>query len=371
MFDCIRQKLLKTSVLATTIFAIANTPSAQAENDDFKFKILEQAKASLAKHHVPGAAISVLQDGEISWIQGVGFADKTLKSPVTEDTVFNVGSISKSVAAWGFMKMVESGSVSLDDPIEDHMTRWSFPDSVYDSKEITLRRLLSHSAGLSVGGYPGIDDASKLPNLVESLSGNGSEASKVFIKIAPGSQYEYSGGGYTVAQLLLEEKTGVRFSEYMKEEVLLPLGMQSSNFGWTGAAGAATPYDSEGNPIPPVRFTELAAAGLETNCIDLSLFAAETLRASAPYNVLKKDTIDLMLKKESPADGARSAGLGYQQMQFGPFHVVGHLGSNKGWEAAMLLKPETGDGLVILTNGSNGANVARSIFRIWAQSLSN
>jgi len=350
----------------------AGTLSAQSVKDDLgqqvKNKIVTQANKSMAKYHVPGVSVAVIRNGKINWIQGIGFADKAAKSKVTEDTIFNIGSISKTVSAWGFMQLVEKKVIDLDAPIETYLSRWQLPASDFDSNEVTLRRLLSHSAGLSLHGYPGFQHHLKLPSLEASLSGNNNGAGKVIIEIKPGTQYRYSGGGYTIAQLMLEEQTKTNFASYMKQNILVPLGMHASYFGWTQSPKAATPYDEHGNPIKPVRFTALAAAGLETSCHDLALFAVASLNNQTPA-VLKNKTIELMKKKASPGNTPRSAGLGYQQMKLGPYQMVGHLGSNEGWQAAMLLKLETKDGIIILTNGTQGDKIARQLFQIWARSL--
>lgn len=363
------KKLLALALLLGTNLALSAAGQA-INNDSFKQQIHQVAETNLEKHHVPGIAIALIRQGEIVWVQGVGHADAAKTKPVTGDTVFNVGSISKTVAAWGFLQLVESGQVDLDAPIQDYVARWRLPDSPFDPKQVTLRRLLSHNAGLSLHGYPGFDDANKLPTLEASLSGDTNGAGDVHLQHAPGTQRSYSGGGYTLAQLMLEEQTGKRFSEHMTHSVLSRLNMTSSNFGWTQAPNAATPHDKHGQPTAPVRFTALAAAGLETSCKDLAKFAVASMPrfSEASIKVLKPETIEQM-QQQIIGDENRSSGMGYQQMKFGPLAVIGHLGSNHGWEAAMFLRPGTGDGLIMLTNGSNGAQVQRPLLMAWARNL--
>jgi CubicO group peptidase (beta-lactamase class C family) len=197
----------------------------------------------------------------------------------------------------------------------------------------------------------------------------------VLIEREPGVGWKYSGGGYTLAQLLLEETTGRSFAEFLRAEVLEPLGMKSSAYGWTDEvlALSATPYDEDGNPLPrggPC-FAELAAAGLQTTPADLGRFAAACLARFRPAGapaVLTAETLELM---QSPAPSSPEYGLGFEVLERDGLRLVGHGGANDGWMARLALVPATGDGIVILTNGSNGNDVIRILERIWIASLSS
>ena len=242
--------------------------------DELREKITQVAEEACKKHNVPGLAIAVIKDRELAWAQGIGLANVAEEQKVTPETVFNVGSVSKCVAAWGMMQLVEQGKVDLDAPIEDSVTGWKLPDSEFDSKGVTLRRLLSHTAGLSLHGYPGFQTEEELPTLADSLSGATNGRGDVRIVHEPGSKWQYSGGGYTLAQLMLEEQAEQDFATYMRENVFQPLGMNSSDYGWTDriSGNAATPYDENGEAIEPEHFAALAAAGLQTTVTDLAHF---------------------------------------------------------------------------------------------------
>ena len=136
-------------------------------------KKLDRIAPQLLEHYkVPGAAIALVRNGEVVWSKGYGLADKERGVPVTVNTVFQVASISKALTSWGVMRLVENGQLELDAPVEQYLTRWHLPPSSYDTSGVTIRRLLSHSAGLSLHGYPGWSPDLKLPSLEESLSGN-------------------------------------------------------------------------------------------------------------------------------------------------------------------------------------------------------
>lgn len=323
------------------------------------------------EHHVPGVAIACIRAGKTAWTLGCGYADVASERLVTGDTLFNIGSISKTVAAWGALKLVEAGKVDLDAPIADSLTRWTLPPSEFDARGVTLRRLLSHTAGLSLHGYPGFDPGQPLPTLEQSLAGDTNGAGDVRLVRAPGTKWQYSGGGYTLVQLMIEELSGQPFAEYMRSAVLLPLGMEHSDYRWTEEVGrlAATPYDEEGKPIGGPRFTAAAAAGLQTSAAELARFVCASLTRFAGDDaptVLTRATIERM---QTPAPAAPEYGLGYEIERRGALVVVGHGGANRGWMANLRLVPASGDGIVILTNGSNGQRLHIPIERAWLASL--
>ncbi len=315
--------------------------------------------------HVPGMALAIFDQGEVIYSKGLGLADIEKQLPVTKETGFNIGSISKMFTAWGVMKLVETGKVELDTPVENYLTRWHLPDAEFDKRKVTVRALLSHTAGLSVHGYPGFRPEQKLPSLEKSLDGvNGDVRADepVEIILPPQTKFQYSGGGYTMLQLMIEEVTNMTFSKYMEKEVFKPLNMPSTSFTIDRKIlrTSATPYDEEGKEIYLERFTAQAAAGLHTNLKDLIAFA----RASFGENpVLKNETVALMQEPVAITKGAY--GLGYMAYRMGPITVRGHAGSNDGWESAFLFDFDTQSGAIMLTNGSLGKDVAIATLRQW------
>jgi CubicO group peptidase (beta-lactamase class C family) len=325
-------------------------------------------------NNVPGVAIAVIQNGKIVWTQCIGFADKEGQKPVTTETIFNVGSVSKMVSAWGFMQLTEKGLVKLDDPVNEYLTRWKLPASQYDISKVTLRRILSHTAGLSVHGYGGSEQGTKLLSLEESLSGKTKRnGESVRLINEPGTQWEYSGGGYTLAQLMLEERTKEKFADYMKKNVFNPLGLNHTTYEWTEEMmkNSATAYDALGKPIKNRIFTEQAAAGLQTTVLDLAHFAELSLNdePNQLHKVLKPSTIQLMEKSVSPFSDKGKNGLGYRFMYYKGFETVGHTGENEGWSAGLFMHLPTKSSIVILCNGSNGDRVWYPIYQSWVKRI--
>ena len=317
---------------------------------------------------VPGAAVAIIHDGAVWMKRGFGYADVASRIVVDSGVAFNIGSISKTVASWGVMKLVESGELDLDAPVATYLSRWQLPESEWNHDTVTVRRMLSHTAGLSLRGYPGFQPSDPLPTVEESLSGATNGVGGVYVAHEPGSRWQYSGGGYTVAQLIIEEITGLSFAEYMEGEVLGPLGMTSSSYVWDVDVEriAATPYGSDGEPIGGPRFTAMAAAGLATTLDDFTRFALASMARlggeDGTNGVLKRETLALM---QSPVEPARDYGLGYTYRVIGGMTLVGHGGANQGWMAILSVAPEEGDGIVVMTNGSNGSRVHGAIKCAW------
>src|SRR5262245_2789950 len=208
-----------------SLVLLALTGMANLTGDPLREELERLAWVQCEKQHVPGVGLALVRDGKLAWALGSGWADVAAEREATEDTVFNIGSISKTVAAWGLMKLVEEKKLSLDAPVVTK--RWQLPPSTeFDVAGVTLRRLLSHTAGLTLHGYPGFWPPKELPSLEASLGGDTNGAGDVRLEAAPGTRWKYSGGGFTLAQLLLEETTGATFAEYMRANVLEPLGMK-------------------------------------------------------------------------------------------------------------------------------------------------
>lgn len=346
-----------------------------SEKSDFLYREIDRLGLELSqKEHVPGVAIAVIRDGKLAWTQCIGYADVAEKKPVTVETIFNVGSISKTVSAWGFMQLTEKGFIDLDSAVNPSLTRWKIPPSPYNVSKVTLRRLLSHTAGLSVHGYGGIEQGSKLLTLEESLDGKTKRnRESVCLINEPGTKWEYSGGGYTLAQLLLEEKTKEKFATYMEKHVFKPLGLTHTSYEWTQKmkSNSATAYDTLGSPIKNRIFTEQAAAGLQTTVLDLAHFAELSITKN-PHKlnkVLQPQTIQLMEQPVIPASNEEESGLGYRFMNYAGFRTVGHTGENVGWSAAMFIDLPTKSAVIILCNGSNGDHVWYPIYQSWVTSL--
>jgi CubicO group peptidase (beta-lactamase class C family) len=368
-----------TAVVANVLFTgpviagcFETAPAAGSREDAFVRQIGERMPAYLSELSVPGGAVAVIEDGKVILARGFGVADAATGAPVGPDTLFNIGSTSKSVAAWGAMRLVSEGKLGLDEPVDPRLTRWKLPPSDYDSTGVTLRRLLSHTAGLSVSGYRGWGPDDLIPSLEQSLSGNNNGAGAVALTAAPGTAWSYSGGGYTLTQLLVEETAGKPFADYMRDAVLRPLGMDRSSFSLTPLVlgRAARAYDELGEETPTPRFVEVAAAGMYAPIGDMACYALASIGGPRAAAVLPADVLDAMTTAAPATNG--HFGLGYAIQPGGegfPDGVarVGHDGGNRGWQSFFWVSRSERDGLIVLTNGSNGWNVSNQVVADWME----
>ena len=353
-------------------------PASAGDWRAFAAQLDTLAPQLLRRYQIPGAAVALVDYGEVVWVKGYGNANKADGLPVSADTVFQAASISKSLTTWGVMRLVEKGQLDLDAPAERYLKRWHLPPSGYDPDGVTLRRLLSHSAGLSVGGYPGLPPDQGLPSLEESLSGGYASVKGVRITRQPGAQYSYSGGGYTVLQMLIEDVTGEPFPEYMQREVLAPLYMEHSSFEWRAdlRSFTAAGYDTAGRTLPNYLFAEKAAAGLYTTAADLARLASAEMSGPngepAGRGILSPAAIDIMHTPAIQVGGLEKAfgdsyGLGHTvDTLTGGSRMVGHNGSNRGWRSQYLELPAQKAAIVILTNSDRGNDLILDLSAAWS-----
>ena len=323
-------------------------------------------EARMRHHQVPGVAIALVRDGRVVAARGYGVRAAGGNEPVDADTVFSVGSISKVVAAATTLRLVDAGRMSLDRDIAADLKRWRVPDAPGRDGAITPRMLLSHTSGLNVHGFADYLPGEPLPTLVQVLQGAPPAKNEaVTRRFAPGERNDYSGGGVTVEQLLLEEVIGAPFADIARRQVFVPLRMARSTYASPlppTHGNIARAHDERGAPAALPRgyesFAESAASGLWTSANDLGAFVAAILRSyRGKDDFLHRDTAVRML---TPV--ARSwFGLGPRLDGEGPSRTFHHGGANDSYRAWIEGYPETGDGFVILTNGANGNDLAREI----------
>jgi len=314
----------------------------------------------MEKYRVPGAAVALLEEGEITLLQGFGYRNREEEQLVSPDTLFQVASISKPLAAIGALRLVQEGRWVLDDPVGNYLQSWNLPESDYGHEGITLERILSHTAGLGPSGYIGYRSEEEKPDLVGALEGTEKGTRGVKITGKPGEEFRYSGGGYTVLEMALQDLTGRDFGEFMKTEILEPLGMGNSTFDWEDnmKAQVATPYSVYGGVLTNYLFAERAAASLYSTVEDLAIFLQYLLDI---YNGEKDQALEKIF---SPVGDGYGLGLQIIELPDGRT-LVGHGGSNRGWKANMSLILEDGAGIVILTNSDRGMPFYRDLTNYW------
>ena len=329
----------------------------QGESEEY----INAVKEKISQQYVGNFALALVKNGNVE--------DEIFHSegkPVDRNTVFQVASLSKWISAFGVMKLVEEGKLDLDVPVSKYLTRWQLPASEFNNDGVTVRRLLSHTAGLTDGlGYSGFEPGVTIQPVEESLT-QASDADEgisgaVKVGVEPGAEFKYSGGGFTLLQLLVEEVSGQSFASFMKESIFEPLNMVHSSYTWEDSSSfkLAEFYNSDGTKATHYSYTSLAATSLYTSLNDMEAFFQVFLMGNENEpigrNVLKPETIKVMREPHASTMGMDIWGLGtilYAATENGDF-IIGHDGkSTPPINTAVRLNPQTGNGIIILETGN-------------------
>ncbi|MCG8468874.1 MAG: beta-lactamase family protein [Gemmatimonadetes bacterium] len=319
---------------------------------------------------VAGVSIAVIDDGELLWAKAYGVKQAGHPEPIDTETVFSVGSVSKVGAAAVTLRLVDEGKLDVDRNVNDYLTRWRVPDNELTAREpVTLRRIMSHTAGLTVHGFADFQPGEDLPTLVEILDGTGpAKNAPVRVDLLPGSEFRYSGGGTTVEQLVIEEVSGMDFTAAARHYVFEPLGMSRSTYENPLPAehgNIARAHDARGEPAALPRgweaMPEAAASGLWTTPSDyarLIIAFIESYQGDGETFLTYETARDMMT--EVPPG---IFGLGPELGGEGPTRNFVHGGANNSYKAFMAGYLAEGDGLVIFTNGTQGNRLIGEIRR--------
>lgn len=324
--------------------------------------------ARMAHYHVPGVSVAVIDEQSIAWNKGYGVADADNNTPVTPATRFYAASISKPITAMATLALVDKGLLQLDEDVNRQLVSWQVPENQFTATEkVTVRRLLSHSAGISAGFYHGYGVDEPMPTLPQLLRGEPpSNSGPVHVQFVPGSKAEYAGAGYWILQQLLEDITGKTFAELLPELVFDKVGMPHSTFRYplptAHASHAASGHDRAGRPCEE-RFSRvpgLADGGLWSTPTDLAQFLIDLQWPAngQANNVLSHATRQLMVTEHQEQHS-----LGLHIFGQGDAIRLSHGGSGEAFLCLMAAFPKRGQGAVVMTNGANGWSLILEIFR--------
>lgn len=321
----------------------------------------------MAKRHIPGLSLAIVQDGKIVRAQAYGVIDLESQKPVATGTLFQAGSVSKPVAALGALALVEAGKLSFDSDVNGVLKTWQVPENEFTrANKVTLRRLLSHSAGTTVHGFPGYAVDAQRPSLVQVLNGEKpANTAAIRVDVVPGTQWRYSGGGYVVVQQMVLDVTGQPFPEFMRKTVLEPFGMLASTYDQPLSAAeatlTATGYYNAKKAVPGRWhvYPEMTAAGLWTTPSDLARFVIgiQDAWAGRGTKVISQTTAREMLTR-----GQGNWGLGLQISGQGKTQFFGHGGRNDGFDTNLVGYFETGQGAVVMINANDNSKTLTKIF---------
>ncbi|WP_108812530.1 serine hydrolase [Sphingorhabdus sp. Alg231-15] len=320
--------------------------------DAQKWSIEDRMKA----YNVPGASVAIIQNGKIVHTKGYGLQSQNASASVDGQTVFSAGSVSKVVNAALILRLVQDGILNLDQDVNSYLKSWKVPEGEYTkSQKVTLRLLLSHTSGFSQHGFPDFKPGEKLPTTIQTLNGTGPAKHRaVKLMFEPGQQMDYSGGGITVSQLVVEDVMGQPYPEVAKEYLFEPLGMTRSTFvnPLPEAHGnIAKSHNKKGKaralPRGYESMPEMAASGLWTSAADMALFVQA---------ILTDETfLSPELRNEMLSRTPRSwHGLGPRLNGVGEKLAFHHGGANDNYKSWIEGHPVQGNGFVVLTNGEAG-----------------
>jgi len=364
--------IIVLAIVATMqVSVIAAAVETGALVEEFTAHLNGRIPKLMKRYDIPGVTIALVKGGKTVWTEAYGYADISTGRKMTVDTPCRGESISKSITAWGVMKLVERGKVDLDTPVVEYIDNWKFPESKFSAEEITVRNLLTHSSGLPLGTIGVIyDPEEKIPSLRDKLS------EQAVLDREPGRSFVYSNTGFNVLELLIENVTGRGFSEYMEEEIFLPLGMEKSSFTWSEGFDPPVPfgYDLGGNPIPVYVYPDKASGGLFSTAEDIATFisAGMTDFSDSPDGVLSPESVKKLYSPNTKPTGFLGIGfdhygLGYLIEELGEVKAVAHGGQGTGWMTHFHAVPETGDGIVILTNSQRSWPFFANVLTDWGK----
>ena len=309
----------------------------------------------VASENVGNVALVLVEDGKVyeEYFNSVS-------QEINRDTLFPAASMSKWITALGVMTLVQAGDIDLDVPVSTYLTRWQLPPSEFNHDDVTVRGLLSHMSGLADGlGFGDYEADEVLPSLEESLQHpRASSGSDVQIALGrpPGSEWDYSGGGYLVLQLIVEEVSGRSFADYMQEALFQPLGMSRSTYEYLGSVdNRSNSYDKNGQQARLYQYAASAATGFSTSVADMTRLVQAQLMDRAPVNFLRPETLAQMREPNATYFGFDIWSLGtilYAQTKSGDF-VYGHDGQNEpAINSAIRINPDTGDAIIVFASGN-------------------
>ena len=357
----VARRFLPLSVALLACATGTGTPSAP-QGDDVDAFVTTQ----MARRHVPGLSLAIIQDGRIVSTRTYGVTDPGGSVKVTPTTLFQAGSISKSVAALGALHLVEAGKLDLDRDVNLTLTSWKLPTNAFTAQRaVTVRELLSHTAGLTVHGFPGYAVDEPRPTLVQVLDGAPpANTPAIRVDTTPGAIWRYSGGGYTVLQLMMIDVTGQSFPEYMRRAVLDPIGMTHSSYEQPlPPALAAMTAGGQYSDQTPVKgrshiYPEMAAAGLWTTPTDLAHFAIEVQQA---YTGKSSRVISPAMARQMLTEVKDGDGLGVFLQGAGNALTFSHGGRDEGFDAFLIGTASTGQGLAVMINANDDSRMTDRI----------
>jgi CubicO group peptidase (beta-lactamase class C family) len=380
-------KLILSGVVLISLMSCNNSSNKEQSIDETSLsekqintlsnKLFSDIDTLLMKYNTPGVCITIIDSSKAVYTKGFGSRSNKEELPINSQTLFQSASIGKSITAYTVMELVQDGLLNLDEDVNKILKTWKLPENIYTKTEkVTLRRLLSHTAGINVHGFDGYKLGESLPTINQVLNGE-PPANNDAIKVAnkPGENFNYSGGGYMIIQKVLEDKFNKSFESIVKNTIFKPLKMNSAFYSATFSenekSNVAFAHNKNGEMEASGKwhnFVEFGTgAGLWVSSDDLAKFSIDiinTFNGKTNY-ILSQKTLKEMFQKPDVSDTDMRISADYYGLGFfviGEGTEVFHGGSNDpGFEHILYLLPGKGKGVIIMTNGFHGDRLYQEI----------
>lgn len=359
-------------------------PDPRQTPAEFRQHLDTRVPKLLARFGVPGVSVATVVGGKPAEAYAYGLADVAAGRPVTPDTVFEVASISKSFAAYGVMRLVQSGQMSLDTPVASYLADWPLAPAAFPKDAVTVRRVLKHVAGVNPGNI-GVRLPDEPPQTTLALL-RGEGRNRAVRTAGPARlvqpvdrSFLYSNPGYLLLQHAVEQTIHEPFKDYLDRDVLAPLGMTASSFSWSPAIGArmATPYLSDGRADTLTVRDDAANGSLLATAPDLARFIAAEMApaaSAAEPGRLTAHVLAEMLRADVPLPATQVQGMGSDRGAMGHYAetladgrtAIMNGGFSPGWTSQFYAVPASGDGVAVLTSSDRGRAVIAEIIADWA-----
>lgn len=322
----------------------------------FRKDLLKELSYLSLEYHITGMAYTICVADKPIQIECLGYLDEVGSYPIQKDSVFQIGSLSKSITSWGVITLLEDGLLDLETPANYYLSDWKLESDKYDCGKITVKMLLNHTSGLENQSYFGYEYGTERAFSINNLD-------KIKVIHEPGSMFLYSGSNYTVLQKIIESVSNCKFEYFMEDNVFNPLEMYKSSFYQKGYLLNNTGHGLLGERMGIRIFSEKAAAGCITTIKDISQFVKSNLEI---YNGNRSESFKRL---HTRTHRSVPYGFGFYCRKLAGQNIVYHYGINPGWFASLFLLPQIGIGVAVLTNSINGYHAANKINQFVLQKI--
>lgn len=351
-------------------------PSSKAPQNSYEKTLQDfDLTSKMERYGVPGVSMAIIENGQLEWAKGYGLLQVGRPERIDTETLFSVGSVSKVGAAVISLKLHEKGILDIDRDVNQYLTSWKVPHNEYtEQASVTLRRIMSHTSGLTVHGFADFEPDEKLPTTVEILEGKWpAKSGRVYVNIPIGSRFRYSGGGTTVEQMVIEDLTGQDFHEAANRILFELLEMQRSSYQNAlpeSVGNIAKAHNRNGRPVALPRgyhsMPEAAASGLWTTPSDFAKLMIMLMKAyTGEHDYLSQHTVEDMMTPVNPSE----YGLGPRIEERVDDIIFSHGGANDCYKAHFSGSLAKQNGFIIFTNGTDGHQLIRDLRPLFEEML--